>query len=59
MKNLKYIPTKKLQEILNEPYCRGQDGVDYGPYLEELQQILWQRLTKLDEQELKELEELL
>lgn len=46
MKNLKYIPTKKLQEILNSNHCTGIDGKDYGPVKEELEQILWERLSE-------------
>ena len=46
MSNLKYIPTWKIKEILNEPYCRGIDGKDYEPVKEELQQILWERQSK-------------
>ena len=50
MKNLKYIPTWKIEDILNDPYCRGIDGADYEPYKEELQQILWERQNKKGEE---------
>jgi len=49
VKNLKYIPTWKIKEILNDPYCRGIDGADYQPYKDELEQILWNRLNKENE----------
>jgi hypothetical protein len=42
------LPTKKIVQILNEPYLRGNDGegADYGKYESELQSILWQRQSK-------------
>jgi len=46
MKQLKFIPTWKIKEILEDPYCRGVDGKDYEPYKSELQAILWDRLEK-------------
>lgn len=49
--NLSRIPTKKLKEILNDPYTRGITGKDYGPYLEELRDILWRRESKEFERE--------
>ena len=55
MKNLKFIPTWKIVEILNHPYCQGIDGKDYGPYKEELQDILWQRQAKIAEKENQDL----
>lgn len=42
-KNLQYIPTWKLQEILDSPNCTGKDNRDYGPVKHELEQILWER----------------
>ena len=47
-KDLTKIPTWKIKEILEEPYCRGIDGKDYGPYKEELESILWDRVAKQD-----------
>lgn len=44
-KNFQYWPTKKLLEIINEPYNRGINGHDYQPYIEEIQQIYWERLS--------------
>lgn len=49
MKNLKYIPTWKIEEILNDEYCRGIDGKDYEPVKEELEAILWERQNKAEE----------
>jgi hypothetical protein len=58
LRNLKFIPTWKIQEILDEPYNRGVNGKDYGPVKEELEQILWKRQGKnLDDRYEKELEE--
>lgn len=51
MSNLKHIPTAKLQEILDESYCRGSAGHDYEPAKEELQKILWERLARVEEKE--------
>jgi len=50
------LPTKKIVQILNEPYLRGNDGegADYGKYESELQSILWQRQSKQWEQTMKE-----
>ena len=55
MTNLKYIPTWKIKEILNDPYCRGIDGADYEPVKEELQNILNERESKMDEQNAEKL----
>lgn len=46
MKNLKYIPTKKLEEILNSNHCTGVNGADYEPVKHELEQILWERQSR-------------
>jgi hypothetical protein len=42
------LSTKKIVQILNEPYLRGNDGegADYGRYEDELKSILWQRQSK-------------
>jgi hypothetical protein len=48
MSRFKHIPTKKLIEILDSHHCTGKDGKDYGPYKDELQSILWQRLSSVD-----------
>lgn len=46
MRNLKFIPTWKIIEILDEPYNRGVNGKDYGPVKEELEQIVWERQNR-------------
>lgn len=48
------LPTKKIQQILNEPYLRGNDGEgnDYHRYEDELKQILWARQAKQYEKEM-------
>ena len=58
MKNLKYIPTWKIIDILDEPYTRGVNGKDYEPVREELEAILWKRQTRNFEKNIeKEIEE--
>ena len=52
MKQLKYIPTKKLIEILDSHHCTGINGHDYGPYKDELEQILWERQSRQDNEKL-------
>lgn len=47
MRNLHCIPTWKIKEILNSPHCTGIDGKDYEPVKEELQDILWERQSKI------------
>ncbi len=49
----KFIPTWKLQAILENPYCVGVDGCDYHPYKEELESILFERLNRLQAWELR------
>lgn len=50
-RGFKFWPTKKLEEVLDDPYCRGVDGHDYGPYEYELRDVLNERLSKLADQE--------
>jgi|VirMetMinimDraft_7_1064189.scaffolds.fasta_scaffold02731_20 hypothetical protein len=45
-KNFKHWTTAKLKEVLDEPYYRGVDGHDYAPYIEEMQDIYYARITK-------------
>lgn len=64
---LKHFPTKKLKEILDDPYLRGSDygkgeyrgGKDYeGEYgREEIEQEYLARLARKDEAALKEFED--
>ena len=50
------IPTWKLKEILEHPYCQGVDGKDYEPLKEEMQAELWKRQDKENEKYSKQLE---
>jgi hypothetical protein len=56
MKNLKYIPTKKIVEILDSNYCMGVNGREYSDVKEELEQILWERQNRIAEQQMIEME---
>lgn len=49
MRNIKYIPTAKLKQILDSHHCTGIDGADYEPVKDELNQILWERLNRENE----------
>jgi predicted RNase H-like nuclease (RuvC/YqgF family) len=48
------LSTKKIQQILNEPYLRGNDGEggDCHKYESELKSILWARQSKQYEKEM-------
>lgn len=48
-KNFKYWSKEKLLEIINEPYNRGIDGHDYQPYIEDIKQAYYEKVTKQDE----------
>ena len=52
--NYKNIPTKTLENILNDPYTRGKNGHDYESDRVEIESILWERLATREEKELKE-----
>lgn len=52
-KNLRFIPTWKIEAILNSPNCTGIDGRDYGPVEHELKDILFERKNRLQEWELR------
>lgn len=45
-KNYDSLSNKHIIAILNSPHCTGQDGQDYMPYKEELEQVLWSRSEK-------------
>lgn len=47
----KFWPTNKLKEIIDEPYNRGSDGHDYQPFIEEIKDIYWNRLNKIQDQQ--------
>lgn len=32
---------KQIESILSDPFCRGKDGKDYMPMIDELEQELW------------------
>lgn len=48
--SVKSWPTKKIIEVLNEPYTRGVDGRDFGPIKESLQYELNRRSEKVERQ---------
>jgi len=45
-KNFKFWTTKKLIEVINEPYNRGLNGHDYQPYIDEIKTEYYNRLNK-------------
>jgi hypothetical protein len=47
-RGFKYWPTKKLIEVIDEPYNRGVDGHDYQPYIEEIKDVYYERLNNND-----------
>ena len=48
------MPTFRLREILNHPYCQGIDGKDYMPIKEELEAELWKREQKEHDELIKQ-----
>ena len=46
MSKIKHWTTKKINEVLNNPYGRSDIGTDFEELLPELQEELWQRLDK-------------
>lgn len=48
MTKIKYWTTKKINEVLNNPYGCSDIGTDFEELLPELQEELWQRLQKTD-----------
>ena len=44
--NLRYIPTKKIIEILDNPHHLSSSGKDFGPVIDELRDILWERQSR-------------
>lgn len=56
MSRLKYIPTAKIKEILDENYNRGSTGKDYEENVPELERILWSRQDREMERLIKERE---
>lgn len=54
--NWSKIPTTTLKALLDDPYTRGTDGIDYHPVRHELEQELWKRHNAEHEKLLKEME---
>lgn len=52
-KKVKHIPTKKLKEIIDDPYYRSICGTDYGPIIEEIKEIYFKRIQLKEETELE------
>lgn len=50
MSNLKYMSVSQIQAILNENYTRGKNGHDYEESKAELEQLLWDKQQKEDEE---------
>ena len=47
-RGFKYWPTAKLKEVIDDPYNRGIDGHDYQPYIDEIKEVYYNRLNKID-----------
>lgn len=43
---VKYWPTKKLKEIIDENYNRGVNDTDYGPIIDEIKRVYNSRMAK-------------
>ena len=55
--DVKYISTKKLEEILNSaPYYVTDIGTDYFDRKEEIQNVLWNRQQRETEREMRQIE---
>lgn len=50
------MPNARLHSILNDPFTRGSDGLDYAPYREELEIELWRRQARDADELLKQYE---
>lgn len=50
------ITDYKLSEILAHPHTQGSDGIDYAPYLEELQDEHYKRLNARSVEALRQFE---
>ena len=55
-KNVKYWPTKKLKEVIDENYNRGVNGADFGVIIHEIKEVYQDRINKEAEKKLKEYE---
>ena len=47
-RGFKFWTTKRLVAVIDEPYNRGVDGADYEPYIEEIKNVYYDRLNKID-----------
>ena len=50
MSKVRNFTTKKIKEILNNPYTRSDNGTDYEYLKDELQNELWKREMRKHEQ---------
>ena len=49
-KNVKYWPTQKLKEVLDDkPYYRTNTGHDYTDLKDEIEEVYFQRMNRLAE----------
>ena len=44
-KNFKFWSIEKLKQVINEPFNRGINGHDYGPYIDEIKAVYWSKLN--------------
>jgi hypothetical protein len=58
MSSITHWTTKKLKEVLNNPYCVSNIGTDFEYVKKELQAELWRRLEKASNKRTSELEAL-
>jgi hypothetical protein len=58
MSCLKYIPSKTIKRILDDPYTRGAggEGKDYQHVKNELLRILWDREAKQQDAVIREID---
>jgi hypothetical protein len=48
-KGFKYWPTEKLKGVIDDDFCRGVNGADYEPFIDEIRNIYFERLNKINE----------
>ena len=44
----KFWTLDKLKQIIDEPFNRGLDGADYGPYMEEIKDTYYEKLNRFE-----------
>ena len=54
MSKIKYWTTKKIEEVLSDPYGRSEIGTDFEELLPELQAELWERQNREAEKRFKQ-----